>query len=259
MIIPGKAGLIDSRCFSQATQSLAGVLKQIWGLLQPEIEKSLVYRWKGAAGVDEGAREEKGIDNITKNILADFFSSLLGIRELLLKDIEAAYRGDPAALSYAEVKLAYPGVEAIATHRLAHSLYLANVPLIPRMMSESAHSDTGVDIHPGAKIGQGFFIDHGTGVVIGETTVIGHNVKIYQGVTLGAKSFPLDENGHPIKHIKRHPTVGNNVVIYANATILGGDTVIGDNAVIGGNVFVTSSVAANTMASGKVREISEGL
>jgi serine O-acetyltransferase len=141
-----------------------------------------------------------------------------------------------------EVVMSYPCVQAIVTHRIAHLLYRNSVPLVPRIMSERAHSLTGIDIHPGARIGPGFFIDHGTGVVIGETCVIGCNVKLYQGVTLGALSFPKDEHGHPIKGIKRHPEVGDNVVIYAGATILGGDTVIGAGSEIGGNVWLTHSV-----------------
>jgi serine O-acetyltransferase len=156
-----------------------------------------------------------------------FFSALPNVRTLLVEDVRAAYEGDPAALTYAEIKLAYPGLVAITSHRLAHELYRLNVPIIPRIMSEWTHAQTGVDIHAGATIGHGFFIDHATGVVIGETAEIGNGVKLYQGVTLGAKSFPLDAHGNPIKHIKRHPTVKDNVVIYANATILGGDTIIG--------------------------------
>ncbi|MDD5483327.1 MAG: DapH/DapD/GlmU-related protein [Kiritimatiellae bacterium] len=169
---------------------------------------------------------------------------LPSIRELLQKDIQAAYEGDPAARSFMEIVMSYPGLQAIAVHRLAHPLYEKGVPLIPRIMTELAHSRTGIDIHPGAKIGAGFFIDHGTGVVIGETCVIGKNVKIYQGVTLGALSFPKDEQGNPIKGIKRHPEVRNNATIYAGATILGGQTIVGEGAVIGGNVWLTHSVPA---------------
>jgi serine O-acetyltransferase len=170
--------------------------------------------------------------------------SLPDIRALLLEDIRAAYDGDPAATSIDEIVLSYPCIEAIATHRIAHMLYSLDVPIIPRIMSERAHSRTGIDIHPGASIGLRFFIDHGTGVVIGETTTIGNNVKLYQGVTLGALSFALDKNGNPIKGIKRHPDIKDDVVIYANATILGGDTVIGKGAVIGGNTWITTSVPA---------------
>ena len=168
--------------------------------------------------------------------------SLPELQSLLQQDIQAAYEGDPAARSTIEVVMSYPGLYAIAVHRLAHVLYERQTPLIPRMMSEYAHSRTGIDIHPGATIGPGFFIDHGTGVVIGETCDIGMNVKLYQGVTLGALSFEKDEAGRLIKGIKRHPNVGDNVVIYAGATILGGDTTIGSDSQIGGNVWLTHSV-----------------
>jgi len=169
---------------------------------------------------------------------------LPSIRGILQLDIQAAYDGDPAAKSFMEIVLSYPCLQAIAIHRIAHQLYVKEAPLIPRVMSELAHSRTGIDIHPGAQIGPGFFVDHGTGVVIGETCVIGENVKIYQGVTLGALSFPKDEHGNPIKGVKRHPEVKDNVTIYAGATILGGETVVGEGAVIGGNVWLTHSVPA---------------
>jgi len=165
------------------------------------------------------------------------------IRELLKGDVGAAFDGDPAAKSYEEIVISYPCIMAIATYRIAHELYLRQIPLIPRIMSECAHSKTGIDIHPGATIGNNFFIDHGTGVVIGETTIIGSNVKIYQGTTLGAMSFPKDERGRIIKGQKRHPTIEDNVTIYAEATILG-DVTIGKGAIIGGNVWVKQSVPA---------------
>jgi serine O-acetyltransferase len=168
--------------------------------------------------------------------------SLPDIKQRLQEDIQAAYEGDPAARSIMEVVMSYPGLQAITTHRLAHVLYEEQVPLIPRIMSEHAHSQTGIDLHPGATIGPGFFIDHGTGVVIGETSTIGRHVKLYQGVTLGALSFPKDADGNPIKGIKRHPNVEDNVTIYAGATILGGDTTIGAHSEIGGNVWLTHSV-----------------
>lgn len=168
--------------------------------------------------------------------------ALPDIHSVLMTDIQAAYDGDPAAISYNEVVMSYPFIEAIATHRIAHVLYDRKVPLIPRIMSERAHSNTGIDIHPGATIGRRFFIDHGTGVVIGETTVIGENVKIYQGVTLGALSFPKDEQGNPVKGVKRHPNIEDDVVIYAETTILGGETTVGRGSVIGGNVWLTQSV-----------------
>ena len=176
-----------------------------------------------------------------------FLERLPEVKRLLLCDVEALYEGDPAAVCREEVLLCYPGFFAISVYRLAHELYQLNVPLLPRMMTEYAHEKTGIDIHPGARIGRYFFIDHGTGIVVGETTEIGDHVKIYQGVTLGAKSFELDENGNPVKKIKRHPNIGNHVVIYANATILGGDTTIGDGCVIGGNTWLTHSVESGSI------------
>ena len=173
-----------------------------------------------------------------------FLKELPRIKNLLLKDIEALYEGDPAAKSREEIILCYPGFYAISIYRLAHQLYELKAPILARMMTEYAHEKTGVDIHAGAKIGEYFFIDHGTGIVVGETCVIGDHVKLYQGVTLGAKSFELDADGNPIKDIKRHPNIGNHVVIYANATILGGDTYIGDHCTIGGSVWLTRSVEA---------------
>ena len=175
-----------------------------------------------------------------------FMNSLPQIAATLNTDIEAAYEGDPAAVSKEEILLSYPAFEAISIFRLAHRLFELQVPLLPRIMTEYAHQLTGIDIHPGATVGEYFFIDHGTGVVIGETCVIGRRVKIYQGVTLGAKSFELDEQGNPVKGIKRHPNIEDNVIIYAGATILGGNTTIGQGRVIGGNVWLTDSVPANS-------------
>ncbi len=167
------------------------------------------------------------------------------IREVLKKDVEAAYNGDPAAKSFDEIILSYPGLKAIAVQRLAHVLYEMRIPLIPRLMTEYAHSETGIDIHPGARLGKGVFIDHGTGVVIGETAVVGDNVRIYQGVTLGAGNFPKDACGMLIKGLRRHPTVGSNVTIYSGASVLGNIT-IGDDSVIGGNVWLTESLPPGT-------------
>lgn len=179
-------------------------------------------------------------------VVFSLLSELPAVRTMLQEDVLAAYEGDPAAHSNMEIVMSYPGLLAIATHRIAHILYKQDVHLLPRVMSEYAHSRTGIDIHPGATIGKGFFIDHGTGVVIGETCVIGNNVRIYQGVTLGALSFRKDADGHLVKGIKRHPNVEDDVIIYANATILGGDTVIGKGSVIGGNVWLTHSVPPNS-------------
>jgi serine O-acetyltransferase len=185
-------------------------------------------------------------DTRAGDVLIRLVESLPDIRAVLLEDIKAAFEGDPAAKSLDEIVLSYPYVEAVATYRIAHMLYKFDVPLIPRIMAERAHSRTGIDIHPGAEIGPHFFIDHGTGVVIGETTTIGRNVKLYQGVTLGAIS-PFDKNGKPAKGEKRHPDIMDDVIIYANATILGGKTVIGKGAIIGANTWVTSSVPAGAI------------
>ncbi len=178
-------------------------------------------------------------------ITSDFFRKLPELRRLLSLDVEAAYEGDPAARIAGETIFCYPSIRAMTNHRIAHELYKQEVPLIPRIISEMAHRETGIDIHPGAEIGEKFFMDHGTGIVIGETSVIGRNVRIYQGVTLGAKSFPLDEQGNPIKGIARHPIVKDNVTIYSGATVLGRIT-IGENAVIGGNVFISRDVNPNS-------------
>ena len=183
-----------------------------------------------------------GMDADPDQIVTQFLESLPEVRELLALDIQAAYDGDPAARYHEEILLSYPGFEAVMIYRFAHVLYSLCVPVIPRIMTEYAHQRTGIDIHPGATIGRRFFIDHGTGVVIGETCVIGNNVKMYQGVTLGARSFDLDEQGNPVKGIKRHPDIEDDVIIYSGATILGGDTRIGRGSVIGGNVWLTHSV-----------------
>lgn len=186
--------------------------------------------------------DEKSIKEEAKHIAIDFIQRLPELRRVLHTDVEAIYKGDPAASSTAEVIYCYPCIKAIINYQIAHELLLAGVPVIPRMITESAHSETGIDIHPGATIGEYFAIDHGTGVVIGETAIIGRNVKLYQGVTLGARSFPTDENDNLIKGIPRHPIIGDNVVIYSNATILGRVT-IGSGAVVGGNIWVTTDVA----------------
>src|SRR5918912_2770256 len=176
----------------------------------------------------------------------EFLSQLPRVREVLASDVKAAYEGDPAAVCYDEIIFSYPGLHAITTYRLAHELHVLGVPLIPRIMTEHAHHRTGIDIHPGTEIGSSFFIDHGTGVVVGGTAVIGNNVKLYQGVTLGAFSFDKDADGQLIRHTKRHPTIEDDVIIYAGATILGGDTCIGRGSIIGGNVWLTHSVPPGT-------------
>lgn len=202
--------------------------------LRDIIEKVLIYQNFDNC---EGQCGEKA-----ETVVMQLIDSFPQIREMIQSDIEAAYNGDPAATSTEEILLSYPSIRAVFIHRIAHELYKLDVTIIPRIMSEYAHQLTGIDIHPGASIGRSFFIDHGTGVVIGETCTIGDNVKIYQGVTLGALSFPLDEFGNPIKGIKRHPNIEDNVVIYAGATILGGKTTIGHDTVLGSNIWLTHSV-----------------
>ena len=188
--------------------------------------------------VDRAERKE-----VAQDICLDFFSKIPKIREYLDTDLDAAFDGDPAARDRTEIILAYPGLYAITVHRIAHELSLMNIPYIPRIMSEHAHSKTGVDIHPGASIGKHFFIDHATGIVIGETSIIGEHVKVYQGVTIGALST---KDGQLLHGVKRHPTIEDNVTLYAGATVLGGNTVIGHDSIIGGSAFVTRSIEPNT-------------
>jgi serine O-acetyltransferase len=201
--------------------------------LSREAERSLEYKYRleGRSGCPAACHME------ARDLVLSFFQTLPSIRASLMEDVEAAFRGDPAAKSVPEVILAYPGLEAVVVHRIAHYFWEADLPLVPRMMSESVHGKSGIDIHPGARIGRRFFIDHGTGVVIGETTVIGDDVKLYQGVTLGALSVRKEEG-----NVKRHPTIEDSVTIYSGATILGGSTVVGSRSVIGGNVWLTHSV-----------------
>ena len=234
VLFPGHTG---NRIVTKANVKfvLGDILYEIYTELADQIERAYQYqcRIKECDDCDCRTRAE----NVTQNLL----NRLPIIRERLKGDVHAAFEGDPAAKSYEEIVISYPGIIAIATYRIAHELFLEQVPLIPRIMTECAHAKTGIDIHPGAKIGRNFFIDHGTGVVIGETTIIGDRVKIYQGVTLGAMSFQKDERGRIIKSGKRHPTIENDVTIYAEATILG-DIIIGEGAIVGGNVWVKEPV-----------------
>jgi serine O-acetyltransferase len=211
------------------------VLCHIYTELSGQIERALKYRCRLESCNTGGCRK------LSEDATVHLLTHLPKIREMLKGDVKAAFDGDPAAKSYEEIVISYPCIIAIAIYRIAHELYLKDVPLIPRIMTECAHARTGIDIHPGAKIGKSFFIDHGTGVVIGETSIIGDSVKIYQGTTLGALSFPKDERGRIIKGGKRHPTIEDNVTIYAEATILG-DITIGEGAIVGGNVWIKESV-----------------
>ena len=221
--------------------SLGNTLTSVQTRLTGEVEKSLKYICRKIKGCPHDVCHRRA-----KVVVIELLEKIPEIRAIVSGDIEAAYNGDPAAVSAEEVIISYPCVLAITTYRIAHELYVRGVPLIPRVMSEHVHSLTGIDIHPGARIGKNFFIDHGTGVVVGETAEIGDNVKIYQGVTLGALSFPKDEKGAIIRGRKRHPTIGNNVIIYSGATLLGPEAIVGDNVVIGGNVWITSRVTSGT-------------
>jgi serine O-acetyltransferase len=263
---------VDKQKQISATRNFCGIkedviilINQLRAILYPNI-----FGTAGAKGVTKSSLEmnaEATFKEIIpffiqdeqeqEHVLTELEQALPEIHETLNTDVQAAYEGDPAAKSYDEIMLSYPSFEALTIFRIAHKLYQLDVPILPRMMTEYAHSITGIDIHPGAKVGHSFFIDHGTGVVIGETATIGHNVKIYQGVTIGAKSFKTDEDGNIIKGRKRHPDIGNNVVIYAGATILGGDTKIGDNTVIGGNVWLTKSIGENQSVIAANNEISQ--
>jgi serine O-acetyltransferase len=212
------------------------LLARIDQRLAAEVEKCLRF-----AKVPDPARQ-------AREIATSFLSQLPDLRKLVKTDVDAAYAGDPAARSVEEIILAYPCVLVISLQRLAHVLYHLRVPLLPRMLTEFGHERTGCDIHPGARLGPHFFIDHGTGVVIGETATIGAHVKLYQGVTLGAKSFETDPDGNPVKGVKRHPDIGDHVTIYAHATILGGDTVIGARSIIGSNVWLMKSIPPESVA-----------
>lgn len=238
----------DTVNYNSVKESVEGAFRFLLSAMFPShinhegrtITENLLYTCAGLQSAITRLIDSESAEKFT----ADLILRLPEIRRVLQTDIIAAYRGDPAAKSLDEIILSYPAFTAISAYRVAHELYVMGVPLVPRIITEYAHRLTGIDIHPGASIGEYFFIDHGTGVVIGETSTIGDNVKIYQGVTLGAKSFDVSSDGSLVKGIKRHPDIGSDVVIYAGATILGGETKIGDGCVIGGNVWLTHSVEA---------------
>jgi len=239
IIFPGYFGVSSLK--TETLSYYLGVnIDRVYQLLSEQIRRGICFACRENSNTGCQQCEDKAPD-----IAADFIEKLPEMRRILATDVQAAYLGDPAAKGYGEVIYCYPAIRAISNHRIAHELLKLGVPLIPRIISEMAHSETGIDIHPGAQIDEYFTIDHGTGVVIGETCIIGKNVKIYQGVTLGAKSFPLDENGNPIKGIPRHPIVEDNVIIYAQATILGRIT-IGANSIIGGNMWITNNLPPNS-------------
>jgi serine O-acetyltransferase len=236
-LFPGYFG--ESSLSAGSTRFVIGsALDRVRRELQEQVQRGLCIQCGELNCCESCAEQSAGVTQ-------QFLARLPAVQAMLLQDAQAAYTGDPACASPVEPVFCYPGLLALASHRLAHELYLLGVPLIPRIISEHAHSLTGIDIHPGARIGESFFIDHGTGVVIGETSIIGKRVKLYQGVTLGAKSFPLDAQGHPVKGVARHPIVEDDVTIYAGATILG-RVRIGAGSIIGGNVWLTQSVAVGS-------------
>jgi len=243
IVFPGYFGnentaYVSLRSF--ASNSLATVYEKLF----KQVRIAFAYQGKG--------KKPEGIEDKAEHLALEFIDVLPKIQQMILKDVEAELQGDPAASSKEEIIFSYPGIYAISIYRIAHVLYELEIPFIPRIMSEHVHGKTGIDINPGAKIGEYFFIDHGTGIVIGETTEIGNHVKIYQGVTLGALSTM---KGQALSGMKRHPTIEDNVVIYANTTILGGETVVGKNSVVAGNTFVTESIPANTKVSAFIPEL----
>ena len=243
VIYPGYFGN-ENTAYVSLEDFAGNALAVIYEKMYKQIRTALVY-----TNQNEDSEElRKQAEELTKV----FLDKLPEIQDLLMKDVEAELLGDPAANSKEEIIFCYPGIFAIFVYRIAHVLYELKVPFIPRIMTEYAHGETGIDINPGAKIGEYFFIDHGTGIVIGETTEIGNHVKIYQGVTLGALST---QKGQALSGVKRHPTIEDNVVIYANTTILGGETVIGENAVVAGNTFVTTSIPRDTKVSSVAPEL----
>lgn len=243
VIFPGYFGE-DTAARMFPGQFTAYLLNDFYDRMKKQVEIAFLY-------ADQNM-EKKEAEEKSENICSNFFRQLPEVQKRLLKDVQAGFDGDPAAKSREEIISSYPGLFAIYVYRLAHILYKDKVPYIPRIMTEYAHGKTGIDINPGAEIGDYFFIDHGTGVVIGETTEIGNNVKLYQGVTLGALST---RQGQQLADVKRHPTIRDNVTIYSNSTVLGGETIIGENTIIGGNTFITSSIPANTKVSAKSPEL----
>ncbi len=253
VLFPGYFGISDITQ-ENMRYHVGAALDRVMRTMQDQVKRGMCFV------CDRSEPDCADCERRSRKITADFLAGLPRVRYLLATDVQASYEGDPAATCPDEAIFCYPGVLALTNYRLAHELYQLGVPLLPRMISEHAHSITGIDIHPGASIGERFFIDHGTGVVIGETCVIGNRVRIYQGVTLGAKSFPVDEHGNPMKGIARHPVVEDDVIIYGGATILGKVT-IGSGSVIGGNVWLTESVAPGskiTQASARRESFNQG-
>ncbi|OUP49835.1 serine O-acetyltransferase EpsC [Lachnoclostridium sp. An181] len=242
VMFPGYFGR-DTMLETEAVHYVGYKVNHLYDVLKEQVKIALTY---------EGTLEGETLDGRAEEVCDIFFGALPGVQRTLLTDIQAGFDGDPAAHSKEEIIFSYPGLFAIYVYRIAHILYKEKIPFIPRVMSEYAHGRTGIDINPGAEIGEYFFIDHGTGVVIGETTKIGDHVKLYQGVTLGALST---RDGQQLSGVKRHPTIEDHVTVYSNSSVLGGETVIGANTIIGGNTFITQSVPANTKVSAKAPEL----
>ncbi len=242
VMFPGYFGR-DTMLETEAVHYVGYKVNHLYDVLKEQVKIALTY---------EGTLEGEALDGRAEEVCDIFFGALPGVQRTLLTDIQAGFDGDPAAHSKEEIIFSYPGLFAIYVYRIAHILYKEKIPFIPRVMSEYAHGRTGIDINPGAEIGEYFFIDHGTGVVIGETTKIGDHVKLYQGVTLGALST---RDGQQLSGVKRHPTIEDHVTVYSNSSVLGGETVIGANTIIGGNTFITQSVPANTKVSAKAPEL----
>lgn len=241
LLFPGRSGQLVLN-----EDSIREVVRSMLGSIATRLQKQLFLAWYYENPLGKPEEETGPYHDMARNCVERLFEALPRLRTMMKEDAKAAFEGDPAATSIRETIISYPGVRALTIHRIANFLYKAGVPLIPRMFSESIHKVTGIDIHPGAAIGRCLFIDHGTGVVIGETSVIGNQVKIYQGVTLGALSFPKDACGALIRGAKRHPTLEDRVTVYANATILG-DITIGENTIIGSNAWIRDNIAANTL------------
>lgn len=248
VLFPGYFGNSDIKAETMQYH-IGASIDRVFLMLSEQVRRGFCFFCSEGEDVECVECEKRGRDKANR-----FINTLPEIRRLLSTDVMAAYEGDPAAKHFSETIFCYPSIKALINFRVAHELHLLDVPLIPRIITEMAHSETGIDIHPGAKIGERFFMDHGTGIVIGETSVIGNNVRLYQGVTLGARSFTMDENGNPIKGIPRHPIVDDDVIIYSGATILG-RIKIGREAVIGGNVWITHDVLPGTrVVQGKLEE-----
>jgi len=257
LVFPGFHPAPHAATHADAASFAAERVAAVRSMLRVAIEGTADHDWPATSNADEGGQDGEviAIEDRADAIAIEVLNAIPALRDAIALDVEAAYRGDPAARSRAEVIVCYPGISALLAHRFAHELWTRGVPILPRLIAEIAHAETGIDIHPGARIGAGTFIDHGTGVVIGETCTIGRGCRIYQGVTLGALRFERDADGALRRGAKRHPTLEDDVTVYAGATILGGETVIGARSVVAGGVFVTRSVPAGHLVAGPKTQV----